>query len=703
MDTEKKTLVKQLEDFAAKNEFQKLIATYEAYSNGNVEGEELIKAKMYYGFGLYMLGMVAEAKDIFEDFKDSPVNKRELYFLLNYLYQSLKEYEQSIDAGMAYLELLKKPDDFPGELLIQDDHLKAHEIYNNIGTCYTKMGRVEDAVQNFYEGLKFNDSYCLLYENLGILLVQNGEYAAAEEVLVKGKEKFPENPELPRILGLAYERAHYYKDSETELLKAIELGSKEALYDICLLYTKLMKFHKIKFYLEKFIHHYPENEEAKKLLDDISKSPYLERKEPEISVCMIVKDEEEMLPRCLESVRDIADELIVVDTGSTDRTVEIAESFGAKIYHHPWKDSFSEARNHTLEHATKEWIFSIDADEELERADIPRIMMARWQENYDAILVAIYSSLPGQLGGVSRGKHYYPRMYKRREDIYYYGIVHNLLKMPEKSAMSDIRLYHYGYDLDQERMWKKFKRSLSLLLQQIEENPDDAFARFNTAQMYLSRNFNDEAEEHARAVLEILSPEDIKQQHIYLMCVYQLALIYFRRGELEEGKKFCLKALKVKKDYIDPLLALGSYYLVTGKYKQAISTYKKFLKYRAEQLERDSYSFIILNKVGADYEAYYGMSEAYIKLGQTQKASEFLEKAKASNPHFWLIYKTEGDIALASGDYQRAFEVYEQGIKLGYLNAEKYGTLSAGKKQYSELLEKYKEAAEKVISEGKNK
>ena len=67
-----------------------------------------------------------------------------------------------------------------------------------------------------------------------------------------------------------------------------------------------------------------------------------------LSACMIVKNEEELLPRCLESIKDAVDEIIVVDTGSTDRTVEIAESFGAKVYHHPWNDDFSAARSHAL-------------------------------------------------------------------------------------------------------------------------------------------------------------------------------------------------------------------------------------------------------------------------------------------------------------------------------------------------------------------
>ncbi len=92
-----------------------------------------------------------------------------------------------------------------------------------------------------------------------------------------------------------------------------------------------------------------------------------------ISLCMIVKNEEENLPQCLDSVRDVVDEIVIVDTGSTDRTIEIAESYGARVYNHPWEGSFSKARNYSLKYATCNWILILDADEELSREDAPEL------------------------------------------------------------------------------------------------------------------------------------------------------------------------------------------------------------------------------------------------------------------------------------------------------------------------------------------
>ena len=84
-----------------------------------------------------------------------------------------------------------------------------------------------------------------------------------------------------------------------------------------------------------------------------------------LSLCMITKNEENNLSRCLDCIKEFVDEIIIVDTGSTDKTVEIAKSYGAHIYHYDWNNDFSKARNVSLQKATKDWILVLDADEVL--------------------------------------------------------------------------------------------------------------------------------------------------------------------------------------------------------------------------------------------------------------------------------------------------------------------------------------------------
>ncbi|MEW5768502.1 MAG: glycosyltransferase family 2 protein [bacterium] len=137
------------------------------------------------------------------------------------------------------------------------------------------------------------------------------------------------------------------------------------------------------------------------------------QKHPTISLCMIVRDEEEQLPRCLESVKGLVDEIIVVDTGSKDKTMEIAHSFDARVYKHPWENDFSAARNISLSYAKSDWILILDADEELEREDIPKIWQLLRSEECEGLTFAVYS----QLLGSERVKHDSIRLFKNHKGV----------------------------------------------------------------------------------------------------------------------------------------------------------------------------------------------------------------------------------------------------------------------------------------------
>ena len=118
----------------------------------------------------------------------------------------------------------------------------------------------------------------------------------------------------------------------------------------------------------------------------------------------------------------------------------------------PGATALSEARNHSLSYATCDWILQIDADEALEQADIPLLHKLIQTDSYNAIYVAIYSELPG-----GQSKHYYSRVY-RRGKAHYEGIVHNQLILHGNAMPSEIRLYHYGYNLSNEEMKNKYKK-----------------------------------------------------------------------------------------------------------------------------------------------------------------------------------------------------------------------------------------------------
>lgn len=112
-----------------------------------------------------------------------------------------------------------------------------------------------------------------------------------------------------------------------------------------------------------------------------------EKKMPTISLCMIVKNEEAHIARCLDSVAELVDEIIIVDTGSTDRTAEIVSEYTSKVYSYPWEDDFSEARNYSFSKASMDYCMWMDADDILEKTEKEKFLRLKQSLSSDTDMV----------------------------------------------------------------------------------------------------------------------------------------------------------------------------------------------------------------------------------------------------------------------------------------------------------------------------
>ncbi|NMM61965.1 glycosyltransferase family 2 protein [Clostridium sp. P21] len=218
-----------------------------------------------------------------------------------------------------------------------------------------------------------------------------------------------------------------------------------------------------------------------------------------ISLCMIVKDEEENLPRCLESVKDIVDEMIIVDTGSTDKTVEIAKSYDAKIYYFKWCNNFSAARNESLKYATKDWILIMDADDEFCKDDEEKFRNV--VKNLDNNMVYFFETLCyfGVQASNNLTINLNPRLFKNNYGYCYEGAIHNQLTNNEhsiKGKNEPIKIYHYGYLDDSLISKNKSKRNITILEEEIKKNPQNKFNYFNLGNEYSSINNEEKALEN---------------------------------------------------------------------------------------------------------------------------------------------------------------------------------------------------------------
>ncbi|MDE5863328.1 MAG: glycosyltransferase family 2 protein, partial [Lachnospiraceae bacterium] len=158
-----------------------------------------------------------------------------------------------------------------------------------------------------------------------------------------------------------------------------------------------------------------------------------------ISTCMIVKNEERLLARCLECVRVFSDEIIIVDTGSTDRTKEIAAGYTDKIYDFQWVNDFSAARNFSFSKATKEYIYVADADEVIDDENIRQILDLKKVLLPEIDIVQMYYANQLEFGTTyNYDKEYRPKLVKRLRQFIWQDPLHETIKLEPVIYDSDI-------------------------------------------------------------------------------------------------------------------------------------------------------------------------------------------------------------------------------------------------------------------------
>ena len=204
-----------------------------------------------------------------------------------------------------------------------------------------------------------------------------------------------------------------------------------------------------------------------------------------LTLSMIVKNEEANLRECLESVAGVVDEIILVDTGSTDSTIKIAEEFGAKIFYFNWINDFSAARNFALKQSSGDWILYLDADERLDRRSKTELMNLVKRDTLLGVNCLI-NNVDEVTGTPIFMK--YIRLFHNSENISFSGKAHEQieasLKVNNYSVVnSKIEIIHLGYNVDKAGLKKKANRNLLPLLEEYQSNPSSYYA-FQLANTY---------------------------------------------------------------------------------------------------------------------------------------------------------------------------------------------------------------------------
>ncbi len=163
---------------------------------------------------------------------------------------------------------------------------------------------------------------------------------------------------------------------------------------------------------------------------------------PTISLCMIVKNEELHLARCLDSVAELVDEIIVVDTGSTDRTIEIASEYTSKVYSYPWKDDFSDARNYSFSKASMDYCMWMDADDILKDTEKEKFLNLKQTLQPDTDIVMMKYNTAFDEAGKPSFSYFRERWIRNCSKYRWVGAVHEVVPPVGRLVYSDIAISH---------------------------------------------------------------------------------------------------------------------------------------------------------------------------------------------------------------------------------------------------------------------
>ena len=367
-----------------------------------------------------------------------------------------------------------------------------------------------------------------------------------------------------------------------------------------------------------------------------------------LSLCMIVKDEEEMLPRTLAAIAPAVDEIVIVDTGSTDRTKEIAREHGATLIEKEWTGSFADARNASFEAATGDWIIYLDADEVLVPADVDRLRRLTgrtWREAFYLVL----TSYTGELDDGGAITNNALRIFRNRPHYRFEGRLHEQIAhhLPTYAAgrieQSSVRVDHYGYLGAVRDAKEKSRRNLDLLKAQQADSPADAFLHFNLGTEYSVIG------DHASALTEFerawnLVESQGQEDRDYVPALLQRLVTSLRYcGRSNEAIARANQALEKFPGFTDMVFAQALAALACSREDDAISYWQRCIEMG------DAPARFGASVGGGTYLPRIALAELYTKRGELDAARELLDWCIAEHPDVLGVIAPYATVLLHTG------------------------------------------------------
>jgi GT2 family glycosyltransferase/tetratricopeptide (TPR) repeat protein/2-polyprenyl-3-methyl-5-hydroxy-6-metoxy-1,4-benzoquinol methylase len=384
----------------------------------------------------------------------------------------------------------------------------------------------------------------------------------------------------------------------------------------------------------------------------------LGRKEVRLSLCMIVRDNAGTLGAALESIRPWVDEMVVVDTGSTDDTPQIAARLGARVFHFLWCDDFSAARNESLRHARGRWVFWMDSDDTIDPDRGRRLRELACQEGDPSVLgyvVQVHCPGPGDEGHSDVTVVDHVKLFRNLPGLRFEGRIHEqvlpaIRRLGGAVAWTDLFVTHSGYDHSPEGQKRKLERDLRLLHKEHQERGEHPFTLFNLGMTYADTGAFREAANYLRRSIARSGPDESHLRKAYALLVYSLGKL----GEHEEAREACAEGLALFPE--DPELTFRRAMLLheRGELQESARTYLALLAARPER------HFTSVDRGILGFKARHNLAHVYGDLGDLGRAEEQWRLVTEEAPRFRAGWLGLGETLLRGGRHEDALALAER-------------------------------------------
>lgn len=348
---------------------------------------------------------------------------------------------------------------------------------------------------------------------------------------------------------------------------------------------------------------------------------------------MIVKDEAHCIARCLRSVCDQVDEIIIVDTGSTDQTVEICKSYGAQVFSYTWNHHFAEARNYGIERATGDWILWMDADEEMEVPQAQNLKQLLLSRSEIMAWIQLINYIGEEVNKNEAHHIAHMRLFRNHLGIKFINAVHEMLNIVDLFPYYDfqttpilpINIFHYGYMNKYIYNKRKSERNIHLLKNELQTENHSPWMKYHLANEY----YRLEEYETAFKYVNLAIVHFLQQKKNPPSLVYKLKYaILITLGSAEGAWQAIDKAIQMYPDYVDLHFYKGVIYFLKGWYDKAIVIFEHCI-----ELGEDNIDHLTLKGVGS-FHAWYYIGLCHQENGDLDQATHALEKSILLHPTY---------------------------------------------------------------------